>query len=78
MKIKTELLKRAVTNIINSYIEDIFEIDADTIANTVAIKLLGEIQKIIQSDDSDFDKVEKIVCLFEDNKISAGGCHDFG
>lgn len=77
MTIKTDLLKSYIYDHISENICD-FEIDENKIANTNAIKLLGEIQKIIQNDDdSDFYKVEKIVCLFEENKIWAGSCHDF-
>ena len=47
MKIRAELLKTYISDFINSRIED-FEIDADDIANTVAIKILTEIQEIIK------------------------------
>ena len=65
MKIKVELLKTHISDFINSRIED-FEIDADDIANTVAIKILAEIQEIIKNDSySDFELIEEIVCVFE-------------
>lgn len=48
MKTKVELLKTHISDFINSRIED-FEIDADDIANTVAIKILAEIQEIIKN-----------------------------
>ena len=77
MKIKVELLKTHISDFINSRIED-FEIDADDIANTVAIKILAEIQEIIKNDSySDFERIEEIVCLFEKYKIDFGNCHDF-
>ena len=77
MKIKAELLKTYISDFINSRIED-FEIDADDIANTVAIKILAEIQKIIKNDSySDFERIEEIVCVFEKYKIDFGNCHDF-
>lgn len=77
MKIKTELLKAYISYIINERIED-FEIDANEIADSVAIKMLAEIQKIIKNDDySDFEMVEEIVCVFEKYKIDFGNCHDF-
>lgn len=77
MKIKVELLKIHISDFINSRIED-FEIDADDIANTVAIKILAEIQEIIKNDSySDFERIEEIVCVFEKYKIDFGNCHDF-
>lgn len=77
MKIKAELLKTYISDFINSWIED-FEIDADDIANTVAIKILAEIQEIIKNDSySDFERIEEIVCVFEKYKIDFGNCHDF-
>ncbi len=77
MKIKTELLKAYISDIINNQIED-FEIDADKIANTVAIEILAKIQEIIKNDNySDFEIVDEIVCVFEDYKIDFGNCHDF-
>ena len=77
MEIKTELLKRYIACYINNQIED-FEIDADRIADTLAIKVLSEIQEIIKNDDySDFEMVEAIVCIFEKYKISFSNCHDF-
>ena len=77
MKIKVELLKTHISDFINSRIE-YFEIDADDIANTVAIKILAEIQEIIKNDSySDFERIEEIVCVFEKYKIDFGNCHDF-
>ncbi len=77
MKTKVELLKTHISDFINSRIED-FEIDADDIANTVAIKILAEIQEIIKNDSySDFERIEEIVCVFEKYKIDFGNCHDF-
>lgn len=77
MKIKAELLKTYISDFINSRIED-FEIDADDIANTVAIKILAEIQEIIKNDSySDFERIEEIVCVFEKYKIDFGNGHDF-
>lgn len=77
MTIKTELLKRYIYDYITNYISD-FEIDENKIAETTSIKILKEIQNIIQNHEyTDFDKVECIVCLFEKYHISAGCCHDF-
>lgn len=77
MKIKTELLKKYISDSINNQIIDL-EINADEIADTVAIKILSEIQDIIKNDDySDFEIVERIVYIFEKYKIDFGNCHDF-
>ncbi len=44
--------------------------------------LLNEIKQIIcdkeLEDESCFEKIESIVCLFEEYGIDAGGRHDFG
>lgn len=77
MNIKLELLKSTIYDIINSRLDD-FEIDTDEIADTTAIKALSEIQGVIASDiDSDFEIVEKIVCIFEKYRLDLGGRHDF-
>ena len=77
MNIKTELLKRRITDYINTQIKD-FEIDADEIADTTAIKILAEIQDILRNDNySDFEIVERIACVLEKFKIDCGNCHDF-
>ena len=77
MNIKTELLKRHITDYINTQIKD-FEIDADEIADTTAIKTLAEIQDILRNDNySDFEIVERIACVLEKFKIDCGNCHDF-
>ncbi len=76
-EIKTELLKLYISDYIKNNITD-FEIDANEIANTTAIKILAEIQKILANEDyTDFEIVEEIVCLFEKYKLDFGGCHDF-
>lgn len=77
MNIKLELLRRYLSDFINSRIED-FEIDASQIANTTALDMIMEIQKIIKDENySDFDAIEEIVCIFEKYKIDAGFRHDF-
>lgn len=77
MKIKMEVLKGYITDFINNQLED-FEIDADKIADSVAINMLTEIQKIIKSESySDFEAIEKIVCVFEKYGIDYGSRHDF-
>ena len=55
-----------------------FEIDASKIADTTAIQMLREIQKVIHNEKySDFDAIEEIVCIFERYEIDAGFRHDF-
>jgi hypothetical protein len=78
MKLKLELLKGAIFDAVIKGLENA-EIDADEIADTTAVKVLSEIKEIINdSEKSDFDIVEEIVCVFEKYGISAGSCHDFG
>ena len=77
MNIKVELLKNHITDFIKFKIED-FEIDASQIADTTAIQMLFEIQKVIKEEKySDFDAVEEIVCIFEKYNIDFGSRHDF-
>ena len=77
MNIKTELLKDHISDFVQSRIED-FEIDASQIADTTAIQMLSEIQTVIKNESySDFDVVEKIVCIFEKYSIDSGSRHDF-
>ena len=77
MNIKTELLKSYMAEFVKSEIED-FEIDASQIADTTAIQMLSKIQTVIKNESySDFDVVEKIVCIFEKYNIDSGSRHDF-
>ena len=77
MNIKLELLKSYITDVINSNIES-FEIDENEIADTLAINMLREIQSIVKNENySDFEAIEKIVCLFENYKIDYGFRNDF-
>lgn len=77
MDIKVELLKNHITDFIKFKIED-FEIDASQIADTTAIQMLSEIQKVIKDENySDFEAVEEIVCIFKKYNIDTGSCHDF-
>ncbi|MBE6622799.1 MAG: hypothetical protein E7621_01195 [Ruminococcaceae bacterium] len=77
MDIKLELLKMYIFDFIDSNLEE-FEIDASEIADTVAISMLREIQSIICNDNySDFEALEKIVCVFDRNDIDFGVRHDF-
>ena len=77
MNIKTELLKSRIIDFIKYKFED-FEIDASEIANTTAIQMLEEIQKVIKNKDfSDFEAIEEIVCIFEKYHVDYGYRHDF-
>lgn len=76
MNIKVELLKEWIADYIVNNIED-FEIDADKIADSVAIRALSEIQKILQSDDYDEEVVEQIVSVFEKYNLDFGSRHDY-
>ena len=77
MNIKLELLRGYVADIINSHIKD-FEIDASEIADTTAIKMISEIQKIIKDENyDDFEAMDEIVRVFERYDVSAGNRHDF-
>ena len=76
MNIKLELLKSYIKDYINNNLQD-FEIDASEIADSKAINILAEIQYIMRNENySDFDVVEKIVCIFEKYSIDAGFRHD--
>ena len=76
MNIKVELLKRELIRKINEELDD-FEIDATQIADTTAIKALGEIQQILKADEDDFMTVEEIVMVFEKYGLDCSPCHDF-
>ncbi len=77
MNIKTELLKDYISHIIRESIVD-FEIDASKIADSRAIEALAEIQAIIKDEsNSDFNAIEKIVCVFEEYNLDFGARHGF-
>ncbi len=77
MKIKTELIKSYIADTICNSIMD-FDIDEDKAADTTAIKVLGEIQQVLQNTElDDFEKIEEIVLIFERFNLDAGACHDF-
>lgn len=77
MNIKLELLRNHIADFINRKIED-FEIDTSQIADTTAIQIITEIQKIIKNESlSDFEAIEEIVSTFEKYNIDSGFRHDF-
>lgn len=78
MNIKLELISKTVAELVVKRL-DMLEIDVSKIADTAAISALSEIQKVIQADKiSDFEAVERIVCILEKYNISADARHDFG
>ena len=76
MNIKVELLKNFISDYVNQNIKD-FEIDADKITDSVAVKALSEIQNILQKDTSDEEIVEQIVEVFEKYNLDFGSCHNY-
>ena len=76
MNIKVELLKEWIADHIINNMED-FQIDADKIADSMAIKAVLEIQKILMSDSCDEEIVEQIVEVFEKYNLDFGSCHDY-
>jgi hypothetical protein len=78
MNIKCDLIRERISDLIMDRVVD-FEIDADKIADTVATKALSEIQLILSKKEyTDFEMIEKIVCIFEKYHLDFCGCHDFG
>ena len=61
MTIKTELIKSYIAHSVCSMITD-FEVDEEKVADTVAIRMLGEIQEILNCND--LDDFEKMLCFF--------------
>lgn len=77
MNIKLELLQNHINDIIRIITEDINP-DISKIADTTAIIILNEIKNVICNDElSDFDAVEEIVCILENNNIDCASRHDF-
>ena len=77
MNIKLELLRDGISDLINQKIDQL-EIDISKVADSTAIVLLSEIQKVIINENySDFDAIEEIVRLFEKYNIDTGFRHDF-
>ena len=78
MKIKTEFIKSYISEVVCSRITD-FDIDENKIADTTAIKVLGEVQRVLHTNElDDFEMIERIVLIFEKYNLDAGSCHDFG
>ncbi|MBQ7039369.1 MAG: hypothetical protein IJN39_02270 [Clostridia bacterium] len=76
MNIKTELLKNFIASYIEERIED-FEIDADKIADSSAIEIVGLVQGVLKNDElDDIEMIEEIVKIFEKFGLDTGSCHD--
>ena len=77
MEIKLELLRKYISDLINNGLDD-FNIDADKIADSMALSALSEIKSILSNSNySDFEIVEEIIKIFESYNLDFGGCHDF-
>ena len=81
MSIMLELIYKELSGTMNDALRQVLrdtKLDFNEIAQTKAISALSEIQEVIQNDEyDDFEVVERIVCIFEKHKISAGVRHDF-
>lgn len=76
MNIKLELLQNHICDMIKNILES--NLDINEIADTNAILILNKIKKVIaDSSLSDFDTIEEIVCILEENNINCNGRHDF-
>ena len=79
MGIKEELIKSAFSEMIIDQMHSV-NFNAENIADTLAIKMLGEIQEVLTDnpfEKDDFQRVEEIVSIFEKYHIDIGACHDF-
>ncbi len=78
MNIYKELSKKEIGEYVYRCME---EMDREALvqkAKGEAMLILSQIQKILaEKSTDDFEKVEKIVCLFEKSGLNHGGCHDF-
>lgn len=78
MDLSLELLSSCLADYIQEELT-LKNFNAKKLVDTKATQILKEIQIVLAKEDlSDFQIVEEIVCIFEKNKLSAGGCHDFG
>ena len=78
MNVSLELLS---SNLSDFILEELTlkKFNAKKLVDTKATQILQEIQNVLAKENlSDFELVEEIVCIFEKNNLSIGGCHDFG
>ncbi len=77
MNIEFELMSNEIAKVMVEFLK-ITEPDIGKKVNRTAIEMLKEIKMAVCDGNlTDFDVVEKIVCLFEKNNIDCGGRHDF-
>ena len=77
MNTMRELLQKEIGRLILEYY-DSQSLDCEGLASSAATRALAKIQGVVTSDTlSDFDKVEGIVCIFEEFGLSGGAAHDF-
>ena len=85
MMLFKELLEQAIDKILQEKKKEILNNvklnitynDVENIVKDKAFCLLSLIIDILSDDTDDFEAIEKIVCLLEDNNIRCGGRHDF-
>ena len=82
MKVLGDIYNELLKHIMRSEIEQAvskLEYSIEDKANSLAVEILEEIVSVLKSCEiSDFDIVEKIVCIMEKYEIDCGSCHDFG
>ena len=77
MSIIIELNSDEVAKIVMKQIEN-GDINIKELSDCRSAEVLGHICDIIRNDNlSDFEMVEEIVSILEENNIDCGGCHDF-
>lgn len=85
MQFLNEVLERAIEIVLNQEKEKLLNnvkinLGYDEIAGIVqdeCFYLVSSIVGILSENTDDFEAIEKIVCLLEDNNINCGGRHDF-
>ena len=77
MNIEYELMSKELAKVMVDFIK-IAEPNIEKKVERTAIDMLIEIKEAICDEQlTDFDVVEKIVCIFEKNNINCNGRHDF-
>ncbi|MBQ7794316.1 MAG: hypothetical protein IJ366_07350 [Clostridia bacterium] len=77
MNIKMELFAKVITEAIIFKL-NYSDIDLEKEIDSKAVTVLEQIQAVLNKTGvSDFDIVEEIVTIFEDNGLDSGSCHDF-
>ena len=77
MNIELELMSSEIAKVIMKFLE-ITEPNIGKKVDRTAIEMLKEIKTAVCDENlTDFDIVEKIVCLLEKNNISCGSRHNF-